>query len=185
MEQYQLNIPTLTTTRLKLEPLSMRHSDGMFRMWRNSQVQRYSGQALDEDGVEIELPAKTPAESDRLIVFWLRAAADGWGFRWAILLGSNHAFIGHVGFNSLAGWSEIAFHMNPDYWGRGFMTEAAEAAITWRQENGATGIEAFIEPDNRHSIALARRLGMEPTECESAGARRYRMLLSSPESTPR
>lgn len=146
-------------------------------MWRSKQVQQYSGKALDEYGVEIDLPAKTSADSDRLIAFWLNAATDGWGFRWAVILAGENAFVGHIGFNSLSECSEIAYHMNPDYWGKGLMTEAAGTAISWRKDNGAREIEAFIEPENTTSIVLAERLGMQPTDQFSDGARRYRMSV--------
>jgi len=177
MKTSTLQIPILKTKRLNLEPLSKEHSDGMFQMWRNSKVQLHSGMALDENGIEIDLPAKTSTDSDRLISFWLKAAAKGWGFRWAVLLAKNSTFIGHIGFNSLSECSEIAYHMNPDYWGNGLMTEAAETAISWRRERGTTEIEAFIEPANTASIKLAERLGMHPTEQFSDGARRYRKPL--------
>ncbi len=155
----------------------MEHSEGMFQTWRNGQVQKYSGRAVDENGAEIDLPAKSKSESDRLISFWLKAATDGWGFRWALLLVEDDTFIGHIGFNSLSACSEIAYHMIPPYWGKGFMTEAAEAAISWRRDGGAVEIEAFIEPENTSSIALAARLGMQATDQFSEGARRYRMSL--------
>jgi len=69
-----LKIPRLSTARLRLEPLSMQHSDGMFQMWRNALVQQYSGPAVDEFGIDINLPARSAADSDRLIAFWLKAA---------------------------------------------------------------------------------------------------------------
>jgi len=67
--------------------------------------------------------------------------------------------------------------MNPDHWGRGIMTEAAHAAIAWRKHPGTsdslTELEAFIEPGNTGSIALAERLGMHATPDFSDGAQRY------------
>lgn len=175
MNSTSLHIPTLATEKLKLEPLSLLHSSGMFNMWRHSAVQEYSGIAVDKDRNEISMPAKTHEDSDRLIGFWLKAAQDGWGLRWAIILVEEDTFVGHIGFNSLSTCSEIAYHLNPEYWGKGIMTEAANAAIRWRHDHGATEIEAFIDPKNAGSIALALRLGMNETEVFSEGAQRYRM----------
>ena len=171
------SIPTLKTQRLRLEPLSLGHSYGMFEMWRNPLVQQFSGAAEDEFQNEIRLPAKTRNDSDRLIGFWLKAARDGWGFRWAIMLIEDDKFVGHIGFNSLHDCSEIAYHLNPDFWGNGIMYEAATAAIAWRRNNGATAIEAFIAPKNAPSIALALRLGMNETCTHVDNARRYQMSL--------
>ncbi|KAJ54961.1 hypothetical protein ACMU_14475 [Actibacterium mucosum KCTC 23349] len=150
---------------------------GMFEMWRQPLVQQFSGAADDEFQNEIPMPAKTHHDSDRLIGFWLKALKDGWGFRWAIIKNDGDNFVGHIGFNSLLECSEIAFHMNPDFWGNGFMYEAAAAAIAWRRDNGATAIEAYIEPENARSIALALRLGMNDTSTLVDNARRYQMSI--------
>jgi RimJ/RimL family protein N-acetyltransferase len=124
-------------------------------MWQQPRVAQFSGVVEDAFQTEISMPVKTAGDSDRLIRFWLKAANDGWGFRWAIIHGAADEFVGHIGFNSLSDCSEIAFHMNPDFWGNGFMYEAATAAIKWGHDNGAAEIEAFILPDNKRSIALA------------------------------
>jgi ribosomal-protein-alanine N-acetyltransferase len=172
---HSLQIPKLKTARLRLEPLSMTHSQGMFEMWRHDAVQEFSGPAKDEQGNTIQLPAQTHRDSNRLINFWLKASKDGWGFRWALLMQESSEFVGHLGFNSLHDCSEVAYHMSPVFWGKGLMTEAAKAAIEWRRSNGATEIEAFIEPENSDSISLALRLGMRATNKFSEGAQRYCM----------
>ncbi len=177
MSPNDLSIPTLKTRRLTLEPLSLNHSIGMFEMWQQPLVQQFSGATEDEFQNEIPMPAKTRNDSDRLIGFWLKAARDGWGFRWAIIRIDGARFVGHLGFNSLGECSEIAYHMNPYFWGNGFMCEAAKAAIAWRRNNGATTIEAFISPENGASIALALRLGMKETSTYVDNARRYQMSI--------
>lgn len=176
-----LKIPTLATRRLRLEPLSTSHSPGLFDLWSDAEVCRYAGTVRDHDGKVIDMPAASRAESDRILDFWLKAAADGRGFRWAALLrASRESFAGTIGFNALGDCAEIAFHLLPRYWGRGLMTEASAAAIAWQRGNGASEIEAFIEPENAASIALALRLGMSATEAYSQGARRYRLAVSYP-----
>lgn len=156
----------------------MEHSQGMFDLWSDADVCKFSGTVTDHDRNVIEMPAATPVQSDLIIEFWLMAATDGWGFRWAVLLpDSEDAFAGTVGFNSITDCSEIAYHLLPRHWGKGIMTEASEAAIQWQRSNGASEIEAFIEPGNTPSIALARRLGMAATDTFSDGAQRYRMSL--------
>lgn len=172
-----LSIPTLETRRLRLEPLSLSLSDGMFEMWQQPLVQQFSGVAEDEFQNEIPMPARTSHDSDRLIGFWLKAARDGWGFRWAVILSDGDRFAGHIGFNSLLDCSEIAYHLNPLFWGNGIMYEAATAAIAWRRNNGATTIEAFIEPENEPSIKLALRLGMNETSTYVDNAQRYQMSI--------
>lgn len=56
-------LPTLSSPRLLLEPLSLDHSAGMFSMWREPAVCRFSGVAYDSEGRRIGLPATSAAES--------------------------------------------------------------------------------------------------------------------------
>ena len=52
-----LTLPILNTDRLRLEPLSERHSSGMFSLWSDPDVCRYSGVVRDYDGHVIRMPA--------------------------------------------------------------------------------------------------------------------------------
>lgn len=171
-------VPTLTSERLVMQPLSAAHSAGMFAMWSQAAVCEYSGAAFDWYGEPITLPAVTPADSDRIIDFFMRSAATGTRFRWAVLTASENAFIGAVGFNILGTCSEYAYHQDPRFWGRGYTTEASLAAFGWlRTQPGCEKVEAFIEPANRASIRLATRLGLRATGALSGGAERYAMSL--------
>lgn len=174
----QLHLPVINTSRLVLEPLSKVHSQGMFDLWSDPAVCEYAGIVRDCDQKVISTPTKTRSDSDRIIDFWQQAAFDGWGFRWALVLSEPQgAFVGTLGFNALTECAEIAFHLLPAYWGRGFMAEAARAAIAWLNMRGATHLEAFIDPENTASIMLARQLGMDASCTFSEGAQRYLMPL--------
>ena len=96
-----LQIQTLRTDRLCLEPLSFAHSGGMFALWSCEEVCRHSGPAVDADGLSITLPAVDASESDRIIDFFVRRAEAGLGFRWAMLAEPGGTFIGALGFNHL------------------------------------------------------------------------------------
>lgn len=175
----RLVIPTLSTDRLVLEPLTLAHSAGMFAVFSREEVTRYSGPASDLDGAPIRLPAHTPADSDKIIAFFLQGAADGERFRWAIRTRADEAFIGAIGFNQLGLCSELAYHLHPDAWGRGLMAEAAAAALDWLQGRpDAREVAAFVEPENAASIRLAERLGMRATGEASDTANRYLMAVS-------
>jgi len=181
-----LSVPTLTTDRLVLEPLTLAHSAGMFAMWSRTEVCRYSGPGFDLAGRPIRLPAETSDDSDKIIIFFLKGAADGARFRWAMLRRTDRAFVGAVGFNSLGACSELAYHMTPAFWGQGLMAEAAGAALGWlRGRPDATDVEAFIEPANLASIQLAQRLGLRLSREASVGAERYFMALERPVSDGR
>jgi len=82
--------------------------------------------------------------------------------------------VGTVGFNALGSVSEIAYHLHPTHWGKGFMFEANEAAIDWLLAQGnCTELEAFVDPDNKSSIRLAERLGLCAADTLSEDERRY------------
>lgn len=176
-----LVIEEIQTERLRLTILSFDHSEPMFRLWSHPEVCRYSGTVTDYDRNEIPMPAATPRDSDKIIDFWEQAAADGWGFRWAILLRSNDQFVGHVGFNSLGEVSEIAYHLHPDNWGQGLMSEAVGAAIAWAQASmPETVLEAFVEPANLSSVRLVHRLGFSATGRISEGAECFQLRPGAP-----
>ena len=178
-----LVVPSLTTERLILEPLGLAHSAGMFAMWSRPEVCQYSGPGFDLGGRPIRLPAETPDDSDKIIVFFLKGAADGERFRWAMLRRTDGAFVGAVGFNSLGPCSELAYHQRAEFWGQGLMREAAHAALDWlRRRPDAVEVEAFIDPANRASVQLAERLGLRATGETSDGAQRHLRALEAPPS---
>ena len=169
-----LTIPTLRSARLVMTPLSLVHSPGMFDLWSREEVCRYSGPACDYERRPIALPASSPADSDKIIDFFVRSAVDGTRFRWALQTRAERAFVGIAGFNQLGPCSEYAYHLHPRFWGQGLMTEASALAVDWlRGQPDCTQIEAFIEPANLASVTLATRLGLRPTGELSDGAARY------------
>lgn len=172
-----LDIPVLTTERLRLEPLGPAHSAGMFAMWSREEVCRHSGPADDADGQPIPLPATSPADSDRIVDFFARRAAAGLGLRWAMITAADGRFAGAIGFNNLTPCAELAYHQSPEFWGQGLMAEAARRVMAWAAETGAREAEAFIEPGNTSSIRLATGLGFRPTGESSGTAARYHRRL--------
>jgi ribosomal-protein-alanine N-acetyltransferase len=174
-----MRVPTLETKRLTLEPLAATHGDGTFVLWSNAEVCRYSGRLTDRYGNVIPSPVRTRGDSDRIIEFWSTAQEDGWGFRWALLLRQSTGFVGTAGFNSLGPSSEYAYHLHPDHWRQGLMSEASAAAFAWLADEGfCTEIELLIAPENANSIAFANRWGFGQTDGMSGEVSRYRRPLS-------
>ena len=120
-----LKVPTLTTPRLRLEPLRRPHSPGMFALWSAPEVCKYSGPVEDWEGNLVRLPAPDSTESDKIIQFFEKHEAQGTAFRWAILHRQGE-FVGTLGCNSLGDPIEIAYHLIPRHWGQGFMGEACQ-----------------------------------------------------------
>jgi RimJ/RimL family protein N-acetyltransferase len=56
---------------------------------------------------------------------------------------------------------EVAWHLHPRLWGRGYATEIGRAAAHRAFETGIDEVFAIVRPGNERSSAVARRLGME------------------------
>jgi RimJ/RimL family protein N-acetyltransferase len=85
----------------------------------------------------------------------------GYG-QWTVLHGTTGEVIGRVGLWNPEGWPglELGWIIRRSLWGKGFATEAAEAALRWAWDNVATDhIISIIQPDNVRSIRVAEKLG--------------------------
>ena len=68
---------------------------------------------------------------------------------------------------------EIGWHLHPDHWGNGYATEAATRLLRHADETlGITEINALAYPGNDASIAVMRRLGMQPSRRDRPLVRR-------------
>ncbi|MGV0035338.1 MAG: GNAT family N-acetyltransferase [Candidatus Azotimanducaceae bacterium WSBS_2022_MAG_OTU7] len=175
----KVDVPSINTDNYLLSPLTIGHSEGMYKLWSSEEVCHYSGDADDFWGNPIPMPVNSPEESDKIIEFFsLHQKETGKGFRWAILSKDTKSFFGALGFNSLGPCSELAYHLNPDYWGRGIMTEACLAAIEWaKTAQNSVEIEAYIDPENIKSIALVERLKFKQVGDVRDGAARFMLAI--------
>lgn len=94
----------------------------------------------------------------------------GWGL-WAVSLKDrskeNGAFIGFVGLNdthadmSFAPAVEIAWRLHKDFWGQGYATEAARAALNFAfNELSLDEVVSFTAVINKRSQRVMERIGM-------------------------
>ena len=92
--------------------------------------------------------------------------AEQWDERgyspWAMMLDGR--LIGHCGLNHVAEFdaTEVLWALHPDGWGKGYATEAAQAAVAFGFETiGLPAIFAITRVDNTASQAVVKRLGLE------------------------
>lgn len=155
------------------------HAAGMFALWSDPDVCRYSGPLVDADGRPIRSPVAAVADSDRIIAFWTTACREGRGCRWALTLRSSGAFVGSAGFNSLGPCSEYAYHLLPAFWGGGLMAEATAVLFAWvASAHACREVEAFVDPANVRSVAFAERQGFARAGVAADGTIRYVSALS-------
>jgi RimJ/RimL family protein N-acetyltransferase len=148
---HRLEVPVLETERLRLRPFREADLDGYAEVCADPEVMRYLGGR-----------AFSRSESWRQIAYLIgHWHLRGFGM-WALEEKDTGTFLGRVGFNDPEGWPsfEIGWSLGRRFWGRGYATEAARAALHY----GFTAMDrdhviSIIHPDNRSSIRVAERLG--------------------------
>jgi RimJ/RimL family protein N-acetyltransferase len=127
--------------------------------------------ALNTHPLVVESLGSSPtrAESDALVDgFGEEMEREGWG-PWAVEVAAigGAPFVGMVGLHRVnsglppAPAVELAWRLHPDYWGHGYATEAAAAALQFGfEEAGLTEIVAFTTTRNTRSQAVMERIGM-------------------------
>ena len=148
----QLAIPSFDTERLTLRPFREDDVRALFELSQDPDVFRFVG----------DRRAPTLQEAWRAVAGWL----GHWAMRdygqWAIEERESGRFIGRAGIINPADWPgpEVGYLLGRPYWGRGFATEAAAAAMRWGfEEKGFDDLISLIDPENAASIKVATRLG--------------------------
>ncbi len=146
---------TLTTTRLVLRP------------WRDHDLTPFAVMNADPTVMQFMPNRLSRAESDALAAR-VRTAfeAKGWGL-WAVEIPGIAPFIGYTGLsepNFKAHFTpcvEIGWRLAQPYWGYGYATEAARAALAHAFETLALNeIVSFTIAANSRSRAVMARLAM-------------------------
>ena len=86
-----------------------------------------------------------------------------WYTSWEMILETERIIIGGVCFKGPPdedGAVEIGYGIEPEYWNRGYTTEALIALIDWAQKQpDVKHFKASTEPDNAASHAILKKLG--------------------------
>ncbi|MCJ8010282.1 GNAT family N-acetyltransferase [Paenibacillus sp. KQZ6P-2] len=147
--------PELTTERLRLREITPQDEERIFDCFSNYEAMRYYGQD----------PFHHLEEAGKLITFFADSYRDKRGIRWGMERKEEPGLIGTIGFNA---WSpkhrraDIGYEIHPDYWRKGYASEAAEAIIAygWGVMNLAR-IGAVVYTDNAASNAMLVKLGFQ------------------------
>lgn len=75
--------------------------------------------------------------------------------------------------------AEVAWVIATPWQGRGLAKEAALAMVAWLRSVGVDHLVAHVHPQNVASAAVARHIGLEPTEEFVEGERRWTSRRSS------
>ena len=70
--------------------------------------------------------------------------------------------------------AEVAWVIGTAQQRQGFASEAALAVVGWLRDHGVTTIVAHVHPQHEASMAVARALGLEPTDALVDGEVRWK-----------
>jgi RimJ/RimL family protein N-acetyltransferase len=142
--------PVIETSRLILRPTRLEDLDGWAELMADEEAARFIG------GLQSRAAA------------WrgLMTMAGSWSLKgfamFSLVEKESGKWIGRIGPWQPEGWpgTEVGWGLLRSAWGRGYATEAAEAAIDWAFDTlGWDDVIHCIDPDNKGSIMVAERLG--------------------------
>jgi ribosomal-protein-alanine N-acetyltransferase len=152
----------LETERLIIREIITDDVDGMFELDSNSEVHKYLGNQ----------PLKTQEESLAMIEFIRQQYVDFGIARWAMIEKATGNFMGWTGFkfinevvNGHINYYDLGYRMIPQYWNKGYATEAAKACL----EFNATQLKlkpvyAIADDGNSASKNVLVKAGFIPAE---------------------
>jgi len=143
-----------TTDRLHLRRLELSDADSFMMLNNDPEVVRYTG-----DG-----PFESLAAADSVLrEMHDRYERDGFG-RWAVIRNSDDAFLGWSGLRPIPREGvDLGFRLHREYWGHGYATEAAQAAV--EVAFGDYRLPYLLGRAvalNVASVAVLEKLGFEP-----------------------
>ncbi len=145
----------LTTERLRL------------RTWRKEDIEPFAALNADPRVREFFPSTLTPVESAQSVQ-GIREHFDAHGFGlWAVEVIDGPSFIGFIGLavpsfaTQFTPCVELGYRLAFNYWGRGYATEGAQAALAFGFETlRFAEIVAFTATGNLRSRRVMERLGM-------------------------
>ena len=148
----ELSIPVIQTERLNLRAFREDDVQPFFELMQDPDVVRYIG--------DRRIP--TLQEVWRGVAGWLgHWLLRGYGL-WAVEERESGQLVGRVGLINPPDWPgpEVGYTLGKPFWGRGYATEGARAAMGWAFENRDFDEQiSLIDPANAASIGVARKLG--------------------------
>lgn len=155
----------IKTERLSLVPLGMAHLESAYAYSSDHENTRYM----------VFLPVDSIEETRKFIEdsqAELQKDVPGY-YEFAVLLDGRHIGGVNLYFDTAPDIGELGWLLLPEYQGRGYATEAAQALMDWGQAAlGVTHFIAHCDAANLASQAVMRKLGMTLTD--ASGTRKNR-----------
>lgn len=143
----------IETPRLILREIRMEDTEGLFRLDSDPLVHQYLGNQTISKMEEAEFAVNFIRE---------QYASNGIG-RWATIEKDSGAFIGWSGLkylteeeNGHTNFYDVGYRLIPEFWGKGYATEACRAALDFGFNN--FGMEKIVGTANELNLASIRVL---------------------------
>lgn len=148
-------------------PIEIETARLRLRRWRDSDRAPFAAMNADPEVMEFFASPQSREASDASIDAWQAQFADrGWS-NWAVEVLSSSMFIGFVGLSvprrvlPFSPCVEVGWRLARPYWGRGYATEGARAALRVGFERlDLAEIVSFTSVRNLRSRAVMERIGM-------------------------
>ncbi|AHG21786.1 GNAT family acetyltransferase [Chania multitudinisentens RB-25] len=148
--------PTLITKRLILDAHRQEDFASLATLWADPAVVRYIGGT----------PRSQEDSWGRLLRYVGHWQLLGYGY-WAVREKISGSYIGDIGFadyhreiNPVLDAPEIGWALSSTAHGKGYATEALQAALAWASEHlSPRKTVCIISPENQPSIRLATKMG--------------------------
>lgn len=137
------------------------------RRWREADLAPFAALNADQTAMRF-MPGVMTAEETRSLIgrFEEHFQAHGFGV-WAVEAVGVAPFVGFVGLQRVGFEApftpavEIGWRLAPAYWGRGYATEGARAALRFGfEELNLDQVLSFTVPANKASWSVMERIGM-------------------------
>ena len=147
------HFPNLTTNRLLLRQIQANDAEALFPIFSDEEAMQFYGheahQSLDDTRELIRQIEARYAQRESI--------------RWGITLRDEDRLIGSCGFHHFDEdfhRAETGYELHRDFWGKGIMTEAMRAILSYGfTELGLHRVEAIIDIVNERSKGLLDKLG--------------------------
>jgi len=143
----------METERLILRKLTMNDAEAMFENWTNDEeVCRYL----------TWLPHRSIEVTREILEDWVDDYDDPKTVRFGIEIKENHDLFGEIDIVKwVDGLPVLGYASCRKYWGKGYMTEAAQAMLEYLFSLGYNKVLLELDERNVGSIHLAEKLGFK------------------------